>query len=408
VHGSLFFLQNLSSLTYLNVYGNIFTGNLPLFDKTTYLNVAFNKLSGKINSVPSSLEIAEFWSNEFTGTIPNFTINTPLQVLKMNDNRFTGSIPQSLGSLGQLEVLSLHFNDLEGRIPDLSRLGRLTGLFLHSNRFTGILPDLPASLHFLHLYSNQLSGPFPLSFSRLSNLRVLDMHANPSFISILPWHFTQFTSLAHLALGDMSLVGSIPSLTSLTDLTVLELENNQLFGTFPNLIRMENINRVNLANLQLEGTIPEYLGHLTRLNKLNLEGCGLTGTLPLSVLESQAIKCLQLDGNDLIEVPNYCLDRLDWCCDWISSTTDPFFTTTTSQATPSKIDDNDEPSLAEDVGFIVAMMLLSLALILICVGMSSAAYFRRKFEQNLEMSESLTSDTEEEGILLTNMESSNI
>ena len=73
----------------------------------------------------------------------------------------------------------------------------------------------------------------------------------------------------------------------------------------------------------------------------------------------------------------------------------------------SKIDDNEDSSFVEDVGFIVAMLLLSLALLIICAGMSSAAYIRWKFEQNSEISESLASDTEEEeGILLTNMEPS--
>ena len=64
-----------------------------------------------------------------------------LQVLPLNDNELTGSIPSELGSLTNLKELFLSRNQLTGTIPpELSNLPNLDKLFLSDNQFTGCIP----------------------------------------------------------------------------------------------------------------------------------------------------------------------------------------------------------------------------------------------------------------------------
>ena len=133
--------------------------------------------------------------------------------MSLSSNGWTGSIPSSLGSLTNLETLSLAFNQLTGSIP--SSLGRLTNLeylYLRSNELTGSIPSWLSSLtnlEFLSLSSNGLTGSIPSSLGSLTNLETLSLAFN-------------------------RLTGSIPSsLGSLTNLEYLYLNNNRLTGSIP-------------------------------------------------------------------------------------------------------------------------------------------------------------------------------
>ena len=61
--------------------------------------------------------------------------------LYLYDNRLSGPIPTSLGSLASLETLSLLQNQLTGAIPpELGRLGSLESLILDRNQLIGDIP----------------------------------------------------------------------------------------------------------------------------------------------------------------------------------------------------------------------------------------------------------------------------
>ena len=82
-------------------------------------------------------------------------------------NRLTGEIPPEFGSLSNLTVLDLSYNDLSGEIPaELGSLSNLTQLWLTENVLTGEIPAWLGSLSNLtHLYlrQNDLSGCIPSS-----------------------------------------------------------------------------------------------------------------------------------------------------------------------------------------------------------------------------------------------------
>ncbi len=73
-----------------------------------------------------------------------------VEVLYLDTNQLSGSIPAELGNLSNLKWLYLHTNQLSGSIPP--ELGNLS------------------SLTFMRLYSNQLSGSIPAELEDLSAL----------------------------------------------------------------------------------------------------------------------------------------------------------------------------------------------------------------------------------------------
>ncbi|KAK4397557.1 protein STRUBBELIG-RECEPTOR FAMILY 7 [Sesamum angolense] len=192
--GTLDVLANLP-LQNLNLAGNGFNGGLPysisLMTSLSYLNVTHNQIQGQVNvqfnsltslstldfsfysltdNLPQSFQSLTNINDIFTGTL-DVLANLPLQNLNIENNHFTGWIPEQLKGI--------NLNNLAG------------------NSFNGGLPysiSLMTSLRYLNVTHNQIQGQVNVQFNSLTPLSTLDFSFN-SLTDNLPQIFQSLTNI---------------------------------------------------------------------------------------------------------------------------------------------------------------------------------------------------------------------
>ncbi|MES1914717.1 MAG: hypothetical protein MHM6MM_006763 [Cercozoa sp. M6MM] len=204
------------------------------------------------------------------------TSNGRVLRLELESNGLFGSAASAfdgLASLGELEVLNLAFNDIEGELPLelLASFVRVIEVNLAGNALRGRLPvglmssalglerlDLSynmfddtlrdnfvaPSLRELQLSSNQLRGTVPMSlFERAPRLRLLYLDDNrlsgdlfPNTLTALP----QWSQLRHLCLSNNQLggpldrmVGGMSVWSNATSLRFVAVDGNEFSGALP-------------------------------------------------------------------------------------------------------------------------------------------------------------------------------
>ncbi|KAG0563779.1 hypothetical protein M758_8G055500 [Ceratodon purpureus] len=138
--------------------------------------------------------------------------NNRVTEVRLPGKGFRGIIPPgSLGTLSELQVVSLRGNKLREQFPgELGNLKKLQQLYLAGNEYYGSLPDISAlwpGLTSLGLEYNSLNGTIPESLGLLTQLYLLILRNN-------------------------SFSGRIPPL-NLANLTLFDVANNNLSGLVP-------------------------------------------------------------------------------------------------------------------------------------------------------------------------------
>ena len=280
---------------------------------------------------------------EWDGVIPR---GTPLRVtmLLLQERQLTGEIPTELGSLSNLQGLSLWGNQLTGEIPTgLGGLSNLQGLWLQGNQLTGeIPPELGslANLQGLSLWDNQLTGEIPPELGGLSNLERLSL-SNNQLTGVLPEGLTGLSALetfnfhnnpglcAPVDEAFQAWLRSIASAIGSSCATVDSVEDRavlvELHGSMDGEKWTANTNwlsdrpirewhgvtidasgRVNglvLFRNGLTGEIPTELGNLSNLTGLYLGENQLTGEIPTELGNLSNLTRLYLDGNSGLSGP---------------------------------------------------------------------------------------------------------
>jgi Leucine-rich repeat (LRR) protein len=102
--------------------------------------------------------------------------------LALPGNNLTGTLPEVLGGLSQLEQLNLSSNLITGSIPvGLSNLKSLKILNLQGNKFGGVIPaglSNITTLTRLYLSDNLFSGTIPVQLNQFANINILDLSGN--------------------------------------------------------------------------------------------------------------------------------------------------------------------------------------------------------------------------------------
>lgn len=166
-------LGDLKCLETLDLSANRFSGELPSLagaQRLVYLNVSQNRLSG---AIPADL-----------GRKLN-----KLEALHLNQNSFTGPIPDSFGSLQRLEVLNVSNCWLTGELPKpLAKLTSLRVVFLGRNRLQGTL-DVFAPIcyddEFHHGAPHRGDGQLREVYANDNNFDVSHVHPRLAALDVL-------------------------------------------------------------------------------------------------------------------------------------------------------------------------------------------------------------------------------
>ena len=219
--------------------------------------------------------------NNLSGTLPpDLGSISQLQTLTLKHNQISGGIPPQLGNLSSLEFFDLGFNQLTGSIPP--ELGNLSNLFV------------------IELDNNQLSGKIPIVMANMGNLIALHLFQN-NLTDTIPKELSNLSALVSLRLDANQLTGSIPvELSALSNLTQIDLSGNQLSGSIPpELGLLTNMQFLHLASNNLSGPIPNELGNLSNLIQLLLQENQLSGLIPSTLGNLFNLTMLRINDNDL-------------------------------------------------------------------------------------------------------------
>ncbi|XP_021724305.1 receptor like protein 30-like [Chenopodium quinoa] len=278
-------VNNLSRLTHFYLdFVDISSEVPPILSNRTSLkaiSLGFCNLLGEFPTsvfrLPKLEEISLINNPNLKGYLPEFHSNSPLRVLVLQNIKFSGDLPDSLGNLASLSVLNLYDCEFSGKIPSsIGNLTDLTILGLAYNYFS----ELPYSI---------------MNLTRLTSLflsNMMDVRTARILKSWLP----KLNSLTKLFLPQMHLGNDIlPTLSNLTRLDFLILQNNLLTGPLPSWFM--NLTQLEVGN-QLQGPIPPWISNLISLQLLNLNFRGTAGKLdPFFMLPN--LRVLILSGVSL-------------------------------------------------------------------------------------------------------------
>jgi len=288
-------------------------------NRVSQIELLWNNLTGtlpdEIGNI-TDLQILELYANQISGEIPATIGNLAgLTCLSLRGNHLIGTIPQEIENLINLEYLLLFENQLEGSIPSgIGNLVHLEYILLQNNQLTGPIPDEIcnlSNLETLRLNYNQLSDSIPDGIGNLTKL--VDLHLdNNNLTGSIPSGIGNLINLVDLCLSANQLTGSIPpEIGNLTKLVYLWLSKNQLTGGIPvELGNLDDLFSFNLCYNQLSGPMPSSLGNLVNLEYLHLHNNQITGSIPLEICNLTKLSHLTLSCNQLSDSIPPCIGNL--------------------------------------------------------------------------------------------------
>jgi internalin A len=189
-----------------------------------------------------------------------------LQSLSLRNNKLT-SLPPEIGKLVNLQNLHLESNSLNTLPPQIGKLINLQNLKLERNLLRSLPPEIGnlASLHSLSIVDNALRN-LPSEIGRLNFLQVLNLSHNE--LTSLPSHINKLNRLRYLYLDNNELTSLPSEIGNLNRLRELHLYNNQLTSLPPQIGRLTALQSFILDNNALINLPPE-IGNLTDLKEFS-------------------------------------------------------------------------------------------------------------------------------------------
>ncbi|KAK1369331.1 Leucine-rich repeat receptor protein kinase EXS-like [Heracleum sosnowskyi] len=311
------FFNISSQVIRLELSDNKIKGKLPQklkFPELQAINLRKNRIEGSLPLWLTNATEIYLQQNLFSGPIPDVISElTQLRILDVSKNRLTGRIPSSICTMTVLEILSLRENQLSGQLPKCwNDYQQIYVLDTASNNLSGEIPSSMGLLRYIFILSlsnNSLSGEIPLPLQNCTTLQILDLGDNSLSGNLPLWIGNDFTQLWILRLRSNKLSGIIPEQwCNLSILHILDLSENSLSGVIPRCMGYlsslmytktdSTIGYIDLVTYNFEeqiftvtkGREMEYSSTLAMVNIINLSSNNLTGN-PLLCGKPLLSKC---------------------------------------------------------------------------------------------------------------------
>lgn len=351
--GTCLSCRESDSLNLVIIYGNftdvIYDVNMPI---DTWEGVTLNA-----DGCVSKIQLGDDLGGNFIS--PEIGNLSQLEVLSLEENYLTGSIPAELANLTNLVTLNVRQNQLSGCFdPALAALCGDVNVYTSNNNFDETWEDFCSfgagactpcrtqdSLTLVSIYNNMsgLFWDFSQPIDTWGGITLNQDGCVSKFIyddsnvsGEIPPEIGDLTHLTVLILDENYITGTIPpEIGNLTNLVSLNLEQNDISGPIPpeiwTLTNLENLaieapstpgeqipaeigNLVNLVSLELDrsnlvGMIPPELGNLTNLTYVELWANDLSGCFD----ENLQSLCSQLTGAFITSGNNFDASWEDFC-----------------------------------------------------------------------------------------------
>ncbi|KAL3515799.1 hypothetical protein ACH5RR_022701 [Cinchona calisaya] len=239
-----------------------------------------------------------------------------LQILSLNSNKFIGEIPSSIGTLPKLLWLDIGENRLTGRIPvsnesasGLDMLVQTNHFHFGNNQLSGEIPSqlfsTNMSLFHLLLENNLLNGSIPATLGLVQSLELVRLDRN-SLSGPVPQNLSKLSNVQDLYLSNNNLGGPLPDLTGMMSLSYLDMSNNTFdtsdvptwFST------LQSLTTLVMENTTLSGNVSDKLFSLpqlqtVRLRNNRLNGTLLNGTLNIGSSPSTELQLVDFQNNSI-------------------------------------------------------------------------------------------------------------
>ncbi|TKW15224.1 hypothetical protein SEVIR_5G222700v4 [Setaria viridis] len=324
----LSWLPRLSSLKSLNMsyvdlsHARDWVRMINMLPNLKIISLSSCQLNSTVSTLSHSnlthLEILDLSYNEFNSLLQHnwFWGLTSIKGLLLSGSGWSGAIPDALGNMSSLEVLYLDYNILTGTMPqttkNLCNLQQLDFSWTGINGFvTTSIPQCSSNkLRKMALQGANLIAQLPVWIGNLTNLEYLDISANRIFGRV-PSGIGNLRSLSYLDLSQNMLVGSLPSsIGNMRSLTYLDLSKNMLNGSIPSGIgNMRSLTHLDLSKNMLMGDVADGIGLLSNLTFLRFDSNNLSGVLSeVHFMTLVKLDFLNLSKNSL---------KLDFAKDWV-------------------------------------------------------------------------------------------